>query len=282
MKCTTICVGSSNVSKTWEQFLGSEYKDYPLGKLLVALVAEQAWSRDYKVFAQFGDRPYLNIDHPAFTPSRSLVVEDALSLRDVEDAVRKHLRTSQEEIRPSINLLQGRVNNMEQALSRIDKDKARAAILKTFPGAKLNDADHYQGSADLHSYGKLDGTILYVARAVDHEFVGGVARLNLSSQQWYGMQDGISQGQRHNVFWAALARSFVRSVWNVPEEDCYCEVVYATEKPWKWPQPEPYIVEKVALRIPADKNVVLVKFGPDNLPLSVRLTSNSEQKVAEL
>lgn len=274
MKNTGISTGNrSSDNKTWQQFLDSEYAGSPTGRVLIELVAETAWSGKFEVYASLDPTDsYLNISHPTFLPRQSLIIDiredDQLSVRRVEDAVREHLSTSRESVRSVLDILQGYSNDMQQTLEQIAKDKAVAAIAKAFPEESLATFELFQGSVDLYAFGKLDGTTLYVARALGHEFVGGVARLNLSYQAWYEMRNGASQGQRHNVFWAALARAAVVREYGIQEEDCYAGVVYATEKPWENSKVDQYVVEKVALHFQSQERegTAIVEFGKDNLP----------------
>jgi len=285
MKCTGISVGSRSPqdNRTLEQFVESEQGSTPLGRLLVALTKETAWSGEYTVYGSFGEKhPHLYVRHESFLPERSLAIggtDNDLSLRGVENAVREHIKESQQGMRPAINILQSRVNELHRALDRIASDKARTAIVAAFPeanGVEQTPAVHQSG---LYAFGaKTARDQLYVARELDHEFVGGIARIDCNTLYWYQLQDGVEKGQRHGLFWAQLARAFAARELDIEEKDLWCESVSAIEKPWESPQVDQYIVEKGVLRNgPVER--VIVEFGPDNLPAKAYVAEPLAQAV---
>lgn len=281
MKCTGISLGNtSKDNRTLEQFVGSPEADNPLGQLLIALTNENTWSVDYTVSAHFhGDEPRMYISHDSFLPERSLSISadtSNLSVRGVEDAVRAHLRESQESMWPAISILQHHVNGLYQTFEQIDTDKARAAVVKAFPEAKGAEYSPAMARGGLHCFhnGGINQTPIFVAREINHEFVGGVARIiGCSAFEWYGMSDGVKASQRHGVFWIYLAIQFVAREFQVNEKEIYFQSISVTEKPFEvicvQPPIDPYIVEKVLLRITCHKKDVVVEFGSDNLPAKV-------------
>ncbi len=277
MKCTSISTGSSSDDRlTLEQFSGSEHAGTPLGKLLTALTGEAVWSNDYTVYASFGSgKPFLQVNHRTFLSEESLMIYDdaktVLSVHGVEDAVRALIRDSQKAMHSSINLLQSRRDDLGRVSDKIMWDKARAAIVAAFPQAADATPSHVGMENDLYAFsankGERKGPI-FVARAIDREFIGGTACVECNGFDWYKAGNGVEKGQRHYLFWAALARAFAAHRHAIPETDLRCERVFASEKPWEFPQPEPYIVEKVVFDLLCeDENVVIeVNFGSDNLP----------------
>src|SRR3989344_3805276 len=217
MRCNEITVGnrSPQDERTVEWLFENRQTQGPLGKLLIALIQELTWSDGYTVYASLDEADlYLTISHKTFLPDRPLVIkgetETAISVRGVENAIRAHIRESQEVNRPAISTLQGQVNDLDRTFDRINIDKARVAIIATFPEAALGDLEPIRANLeDLYAFGERNGEFIFVAREVGHEFIGGVARLEqLSRMRWYAMQNGALMNQRHGVFWAELARAF--------------------------------------------------------------------------
>lgn len=175
-------------------------------------------------------------------------------------------------MRPTIEYLNGQINDMRQASEDIAVDKARAAIVAAFSEAVDISQTPITAGRDLYAFHKkdIDHGPIYVARKLDHEFVGGVARIDCSASRWYGLRDGIEKGQRHGLFWAELARAFAARELGVPEKDLLCDSVSATEKPRTFLEVEPYIVGKAVLRILGGKENVVVLFR-GNLPAWARL-----------
>lgn len=278
MKCTGISVGTRHPQdkRTLEQFVGSEQAKSPLGKLLIALVEEKVWSDSYEVNASLGERPCLCITHKVFSSSRqSLIVRDdgaiSLSVRGVEDAIRTHLRHSWEAIEPSIEILENKISSLHQTSRKIAIDKAKAAIVAVFPEAvdASWSGDELQG--DLYCFllpRDINGRPIFVAREIDHEFIGGVARIDCSYSHWYGAARGIEAAGKYGIFWVALAQAFVAREVGIPEEELRYREVHASEV-----APPPfgnYKVDKVVLSAISclrgvDEDIV-VEFGVDNLP----------------
>ena len=279
MKCTGISLGNEHPkdSRTMEQFIGSEQAQSPLGKLLLALTEEKAWSSEYTVYASFDETPFLQIKQKTFLPERSLMIYDdskvVLSIRGVEDAVRAHLNDSKESLLPAISILQSQANNLLRASEQIAVNKSRAVIVATFPEATGATLNYYGAQRDLYSFSLDPGRApSFVAREINYEFVGGVTRVGYNSFEWYRAGDGIEANQRHGIFWTALAIAFAARELQTPEDCFYCQKVFAEEKPFLWPQPagyDPYIVKEVLLRIRHIGKGIYVKFGADNLPAMV-------------
>lgn len=283
MKCTGISVGNNHPrdSRTMGQFVGSEQAGTPLGKLLSALVAENVWSDRYEVYASFGKEPFLNIDNPTlFLPGYPLIIRekdgDNLSVRKVEDMVRAHIRGTMESLRPAIDILQGQSNDLYRALDQIDTHKAKAAIVAVFPeAAETIPVPSEMGDGGLYAFSAGAGTApVFVARAIDHEFVGGVARLNLSRSDWYMMGNGGGQHERHAKFWVALARAFAARKLQIQEDDFLGNGLIRTQWEDRPQQADPHVVEKVVLRLP-DSTDVIVRFGSDNLPAKMHFAPNA-------
>ena len=289
MKCTGISVsdGNSQSEMTLFQFVGSKQEESPLGKLLVALVQETAWSGEYTINAQLAmGKLHLSIHHKTFLSGRPLEIGETgkkLSVSSVEEMVRSHIRESQEWTRPFLNTLQGHVNDLERTLGRIATDKAVAAIIAIFPKATIADLESIQGGPrDLYAFGKIDDQSIFVARKVGNDFVGGVARIHISYTNWYGMKNGVSKKQRHGRFWIALAHAFAVSKLHVLEENLYFKDISAREKPFEWPQDDSYVVDKVILGIAPQETEVIVEFGPNNLPKNAYVATTAHKRVAGL
>lgn len=288
MKCTDIQVGDVNSKgePTLDQFAGRAEAASSLGKLFIALTQETVWSGEYTVGAFLAEEPFhrprLIIRHPTFV--RPLVIEDGagtvLSLRGAENAVRTHFNECQEWLRPTIDHLHGQVNDMYLASKKIAMDKAEAAVVATFPEAAGIKRTPVTGIHDLYFFSKdEDEGSIYVVRELDHEFVGGVAHIDCTVFYWYGLEDGIEKGERHGLFWAELARAFAARELVIPEKDLWCESVSATEKPWAFPQVDPYIVDKVVLQASDRKEYIVVLFGVNNLPAKA-YWAESEQVIS--
>ena len=291
MKCTGISTGNRHPedSRTMEQFIGSEQANSSLGKLLIALTEETTWSAGYNVYASFEEEfPYLNISHTTFLSECPLIIShktgDNWSVRRVEDAVRALLYDSQKSLRSSINILQGRAHNLRQMSEQITVDKAKAAIVAVFPeanSARYHSLATTRGGFYLFTTG-AEATPIFVAREIDHEFVGGVARIDCPFSVWYRAEDGILTYQKNGLFWAALARVFAERKLGV--KDLLCENVFASEKPLEaivaQLKVDPYVVEKVIMRIrfwPEGEKVV-VEFGSDNLPTKAYMSEPTPQE----
>lgn len=283
MQCTGILVGNESPkdNRTMDQFIGSEQAGTPLGKLLIALTEEIAWSAKYTVYASFGGKPFLNIRHPIFLSDQSLMMYDnaktVLSVRGVEDAIRTHIHESRKGIQSAINMLQDRMDNLSRVLKEIDWDKARAAVLTAFGLDVSKDLEPYHETPkDLYAFGKMESEHIFVARKIGNEFTGGVARLDLSYVQWHTMPDGVSLNERHGVFWAALAKAFAARTFDILEKYLRCERIFVFEKSWNLSHPDDYhVVEKIILRIEASYNAIVIRFGDDNLPESAFIQKES-------
>lgn len=279
MKCTSISTGSSSGDNlTLEQFTESEHAGTPLGELFVALTGEAVWSSDYTIYASFdGRRPFLQVNHRTFLSEGSLVIyndgKTVLSVRGVEDAVRALIHDSRKALQSSISLLQYRRNDLERLSDKIMWDKARAAIVAAFPQAADATPSNVGSEVDLYAFANKGMGPIFVARAVGGEFIGGTACVWRNSFEWFSAGDGIKEGQRHYLFWEALARTFVRSELDVSEEDLRHANVFASENPWDDQRLERFTLEKAVFRVPSkipknirDDTFVVVEFGSDNLP----------------
>ena len=261
-----------------EQLAGHKQAKSPFGKLLVALTEENAWSRKYEVYASFEGKPYLSIFHPKFLSGRPLIIDEEvfdLSVHGMENAVRAHIQKSKKSLEPGISLLQDQANDLYRTFNQIDEDKARAAIVAVFPEADVATRIDSSGG-DLYSFyssGGIDSSPIFVARNVGGEFVGGVARINCAASFWYGKGTGIGKHQKHGLFWTALAQTFAAQELQVPEDALRSSNVVAREMPWQYrgtyPKADPYVVEKVVLRLSRTSTDVVVHFGANNLPVRV-------------
>jgi len=286
MKCTGISTGSSSSnSLTLEQFTESEYSETPLGKLLSALAGEAVWSNDYTVYASFGSgKPFLQVNHRTFLSEESLMIYDdaktVLSVHGVEDGVRMHIKNSQNGIRPVINMLQNRVNDLGRVSDKIMWDKARAAIVAAFPQAADATPSNVGSGVDLYAFSASHHAgPVFVARAVGGEFTGGSACVWCNSFGWFSAGDGIEKGQRHHLFWKALARAFVaRELISIREESLSCAEVFASENPWDEQRLERFTVEKVTFS--DRKGEIVVEFGSDNLPATVTVLPITQEEPA--
>lgn len=263
-----------------KQFEGVDFAGTPLGKLFLALIAETAWSSEYSVIINVHRGPELIINHPHF-PAK-LVIWDSnwtdWSVRRVEDAVREHLGKQMGAVRAKVEPLQGQISAMDDALRRIDKAKARAALLAAFPDVgelTLFSPD----PADVYAFGTvMDHTPAYLVRMVNHEAVGVACLSDQSPLGWHVLSDGIAKHQRLGDFWIALAKSFAARELGIPEVDLTrCDEICVTEKPWA-PKQDKYVVNKVVLRTFDDRKIV-VTFGVDNLPASVDLVPTNVDDV---
>ena len=275
MKCAGISLGNSHPrdSMTMEQFVASEEAKTPLGNLLVALTQESVWSNDYTIYASLTERdPFLQISHPTFLPEGTLMFYDdgkaVMSVRSIEDVVRKHLRDSQKHIRPAISLLQSRVNELDRVFARIAWDKAKAAVIAVFPEAVNATPSPIGAEAQLYAFSHEPSRFVFVARCVDNDFVGGVARVERTSFEWYRAGRGIEKDQQDGLFWTALAQAFAAHTFDISKESLRFDSISVSEKPWKPGLSEPYVVEKVVFiyRNEHENLPVEVVFGSDNLP----------------
>ncbi|MDD2657825.1 MAG: hypothetical protein PHD04_04185 [Candidatus Pacebacteria bacterium] len=286
MKCTDIQIGDINSKDkpTLEQFAESAEAESSLGKSFLALTQETAWSSDYTVGAYLTDAPFqkprLVIKHETFV--RPLVIKDGtgtdLSLRGIEDAVRDHFRECKEWLQPTLSHLQGQINDLFRAREKITVDKAKAVIVAVFPEAAEATPFSTPWGRDLCAFSTgMDEGPVFVVRMLDLEPAGGVARIDCHPGYWYGLGDGVEKNKMHGLFWAELARAFAARELQIPEKDLGCEDVVATEKPWEFPQVDPYVVEKVVLRDGPGERIV-VEFGSDNLPMKAELSMASREE----
>lgn len=262
-------------------------KNATLWELLQALMTEKKWSRNYNVYVDLvSAHPTLVIDHPAFLPDRPLVIREKdgiVSVRAVEDAVRKHFHVSAESLEPEIKHLQDQRQSLSRASSRILEDKAAMAIIAAFPETNLSRLKSIGVQDDLYCFTGPDPGIkpVFAARVISNDFVGGVARINISGGAWYEAEVGVKKGQRLGIFWEALARAFAKEGLHFPEEFLERGEVDAAEKEFVWPRPvgyDPYIVREVRFRPRFTDEVVIVTFGTNNLPVDAVLTK-AEAKV---
>lgn len=259
-----------------------------LWELFEVLVAEDKWSRVYNVYVDFvSTLPVLVIDHPAFLPDRPLVihVKAGMSVRDVEDAVRKHFHDSEESLAPEIKHLQERGRALSRASEHIMVDKAKAAIIDVFPETTVATLNSIGVQNDLYCFTGPDPGIkpVFAARNISNDFVGGVACINCNGGQWYEAEVGITTDQRNGIFWKALARTFAARELKIPKDSFYCQKVFSEEKPFLWPRPvgyDPYIVREVLFRQQFTDGQIVVTFGANNLPASVvRVPDNENVEV---
>jgi len=250
-----------------EQFIESPPAESPLGKLFIALIEENEWSKQYTVYASFGDESYLNIEHPGFLPDRPLiirgkVVDELFSVRRVEDIVRNHLKEAGESIHLSISILSRKIDNINEAFNRIDEDKARAAIIIAFPEAEAVALKTIpQSHGGLYSLGINTENRTFVARKIDGEFTGGVARIKLPVLAWCCLEEGISYYQKHGVFWIALARAFVARELQISENEIHSASIFANNDCSLPSRPS---IEKIVLR--KNNTTIVVEFD-NELPV---------------
>ncbi|MDP1706968.1 MAG: hypothetical protein Q8L30_00180, partial [bacterium] len=193
MKCIAIQVGDITGEKTTlEQFAERAEAKSSLGRLFIALTLETAWSNDYTIGAYLSEvsrqQPSLVVSHKAFI--RPLTIKDGvgtdLSLRGAERAVRAHFNECRKWMSPIIEHLNGQMNDMRQASEDIAVDKARVAIVAAFSEEVDISQTPITAGRDLYAFHKkdIDRGPIYVARKLDHEFVGGVARIDCSASCW--------------------------------------------------------------------------------------------------
>lgn len=281
MKVSGISVGNTTPrdSRTMEQLVESEWAEILIGKLLIALAAETAWSGEYEVYAQLsGDKPYLNIRHASFLPERSLLIYPGPGIefvRDVEDAVRDHLKQSEDSLKPVLSLLQSKQSGLYYAREAIPIEKAKATIVAVFPEAANAYHNHLLGTGHLFVF-VLNGDgdrreQIFIAREMDGEFVHGITRVNTTATAWY-LEKNDTDFKKHCRFWEALAIAFAAKELGIPEKCLYCEKVDAEEKEWLWPRPigyDPYVIREILFREQFHDDQIAVTFGADSLPASV-------------
>lgn len=271
MKCTGISVGnSSEGNRTLEQFIQSKLARSPLGQLFLALTFEKEWSSKYTVYASFGNEPCLIIGHQDFLPDRPFIIKGKkayrpLTVRLVEAAIRAHLRDSREAVHLSVNILKEKIEKINEVLNRIDEDKAIGAINAAFlatVGIQLVLIPTLTN--DLYSFYEDDQGPIFIARKIDGEFIGGVARIDCSILSWCREEDGILHNQRYGIFWIALAKAFVIHELKLLKDVMYCRSISASENPGD--DDCRYTVEKVIMGM--EGRDVVVTFEND-LPASV-------------
>jgi hypothetical protein len=283
MKYCGIFVGTTRPQGSAIEYVikGEPAERTPQEKLFVDLVAEDTWSRGYDIYVSTSDEQLtMVINHPAFLPDRPLVIREKdsmMSVRDVEDAVRKHFHNSVESMEPEIKHLQDQRRSLSRASSRILEDKAAAAITAAFPETTTVGLKSIGVQDDLYCFTGPDPGIkpVFAARVISNDFVGGVARINISGGAWYEAEVGVKKGQRLGIFWEALARAFAKEGLHYPEEFLERGEVDAEEKEFLWPRPvgyDPYIVREVRFRPRFTDEVVIVTFGANNLPVDAVLT----------
>ncbi len=283
MKCIEIkeelsCPGgdlSSAHDMTWEEFLLSSAAKTRLGRLLLDLVEEVIWSREYEVRAFFGRDSFLIIRHKSFLLDFPLTIHDDGHFwppRRVETMVREHLHLSEETLFREINDFMEKVAAMQSATNRITTDKAKAAILEVFPeaGGAKDVVDSLYGLCAFAA--PLNRAAIFVARLIDGEPAGGVAQIRVSPFDWKQTKYGISDHERLGMFWVALAKAFAARELHglgITEEslEAYHAGIIAQENP-DMEQKDPYIVRKIILRYGSTPEIVVV-FGSDNLPAKV-------------
>lgn len=300
MKCIEISVGNTTPTddRTMQEFAASEQAKTPFGELTIALAEETVWSAEYKFSAHvYGDDPYLLIMHPTFFRhyGTSLVFKASedknISVRGVEDAVHDYLWKLHEDLQPGIQQLQIAANDLDEEIHQIVVRKARVAVISSFfpePLGMIEYLPFQTAWRDLYAFRKVkkvDDGFLYVARAIDKEFVGGVARISCTNLAWSDMRDGVQWNQRHSLFWSALAREFAIRELQIPENELAHGDVTVTEKSTKvrisQPKIDPYVVERVTFRI-TDDDLAIVEFGPDNQPAKAYVAASAHKRAAGL
>ncbi|HEX8946703.1 MAG TPA: hypothetical protein VF829_00605 [Candidatus Paceibacterota bacterium] len=237
-----------------EEFTRNEHAKSALGELLIALAGEEAWSKEYAVSGYFqNDEHYLIITHPAFLDGRSRITiqDDGMewSLQRVEQIVEGHLRTSGHSLEMGIRALQQLAQTQLGLAKKIQENKARAAIRAIFPDA--THLDFLDASDELWAFTPQSGKEFYVVRRVAGEFIGGVAKFNLSPGMWY------DQRKKLEAFWAQIARQFAVKELNAEEQEFRCHgVAFGDEK-----------IEFVALLRKGERVAVYFR---DGLPVRVR------------
>lgn len=239
------------------------------GKLLVALVNENAWSKDYVVTGRFdGGLPSIAIEHESFK-YHPLVIQptdwEGWTVRRVEDEVRKRIDEMVESVQTQMQSLQNQISSMHYTRSHIDVDKARAAILAAFPDAGVLNYVALDTSDLYGFYVTSNRGPSYLARVLDHEPVGGVVRLPCSVTDWYLLLPGIGRHERHGYFWAALAQAFAARELHIPENELQCDEVQAMVMEWDPGQVDRNIVKYATLRTFNGRNIRVV-FDENNLP----------------
>lgn len=283
MKCIEIAIGNSYPTdvRTMSQFVECEEAQTPFGQLTIALTREIGWSAKYHFSTHFHkEGPYLLIGHALFPPPGTMVFgtdsgED-VSVHGVENAVRSHFYKLHEELQPGIAALQLRANDLNETAMQIVVEKARAAVVASFPEAgELEYLPFSEAWRALYVFGRSGDGYLYVARTSDNEVTRGVTRIESSILAWSGMGDI----ERHELFWTELARTYIVRELQIPESRLprYGNVS-AKEKPLSSrihsQLEDGYEDVEVTFRaetVTGESRDVIVEFGLDNLPAKAYL-----------
>lgn len=266
----------SLLSMTFEQFKGSSYSGTSFGELFLALTEETAWSSEYLVRMKYPTS--FIIAHQSFQTELEITDQGDWwanwTVRRVEDAVREHFGKQEKLLEAKMAPLQEQMSKMYYALQRIDKAKARAALAAAFPeAAKL--AQFMPEPTDIFCFGeRMDRAPTYLVRMVNHEPIGGIARLwDHSAVDWHMLLGGTVRDTRLGYFWTALAQAFAARQLQIPETELRCAYVDAmVEDPWDPLMADRYTVKKVVLRA-SDDRTIIVTFGGDNLPAKAEFKS---------
>ncbi len=275
MKCTKISIGniSPTDERTLPQFAETGGAKAPIGKLVIALDKETAWSSEYTFSASvYGENPSLLISHPVFFPGpgNALVFMEKdrdVSMHGVEDAVRAYLWKLHEDLQPGIARLCQDANGIAEAALQIVVKKARAAVVAAFPEAGDIEYLPFQAAwPSLYAFGQYGrGDSLYLARAIDNEIIGGVVRVESRIFDW----DRMTEEERLNRFWSELAWVFAVRELQIPGNKPNRRIVSAKEAPLgiriSQPKVDVYEIEKVTFYCDGAMNVV-VEFGTNSLP----------------
>lgn len=270
MKLGTIWKDEKEITLSTLTTRYSNLTESPLVKFFLALLEDRTWSEKYTVNALFAGAMKLTIHNENFLAGTIVTIKatDDLTIGAVEKTIRKHLKKSQESVRPKIEVLQRQMNGLRQTLENIDRDKALAAIVEKYPEAAGAERLHVEG--DLHAFTIKDR--VFVVREVGTEFTGGVVQTRLSSIGWYELRDGVASNQKHGRFWFELARQYVADTLKIATGTLIWKEIFASENPiGQWSTLGKYVIKKVVFRHILGKgltNTLVITFK-DNLPAEV-------------
>ncbi|MFA6408239.1 MAG: hypothetical protein WCW36_02075 [Candidatus Paceibacterota bacterium] len=95
--------------------------------------------------------------------------------------------------------------------------KAIAAIVLVFPEITdlcwIPEANPH----GIYAFSAGEEKPIYAARKIGPQFIGGVARLNISPAEWVATGDGVLPKQKLGHFWTALAMRFVALELHIPQ-----------------------------------------------------------------
>lgn len=192
MKASSNKIRTTNTSIddiTYEQFLESDYAKTVIGRLYIALLAEVAWSSDYKVYinlhkcSSFGY--YLQISHKDFPYSRNVVVKEneSVTIEDVEKLIGEKCKQWAEDIRLS-----------EEELRR------KRDVINAF-GDKIFDAKH------THLIRQKTG---YTGHLTHHRKALGMVWPGEQHEDWQAYYSEIGSSENGGVYFCNLLTGQVK------------------------------------------------------------------------